>query len=57
MIVIWEAKSMRIDFNEEDPLLIDQISIGVFRVTPWEYSKCGIFRFLTGKLQIHTPKP
>ena len=47
MIVIWEAKSMRIDFNEEDPLLIDQISIGVFRVTPWEYSKCGIFRFLT----------
>ena len=41
------SKSMRIDFNEEDPLLIDQISIGVFRVTPWEYSKCGIFRFLT----------
>ena len=23
------------------------LKLGVFRVTPWEYSKCGIFRFLT----------
>ena len=35
------------DFISENNRQKSTVIIGVFRVTPWEYSKSGSFRFLT----------